>query len=389
MQPRNPQPSAQQTNAWDGALEQLTRDLAETVKQRDVQGGTPEYERGLIRKSGLLSLTIDKEFGGTGASFGTLLSVVQRVAQVDPALAHVFAFHHLMLASLRLFGSELQWQSAFRETVREQLFWGNALNPKDPRTRISRTGDGYEIHGTKSFCSGARDSDRLLISALDEHEKLVVLAIPTRRKGLETLADWDAFGQRQTDSGTVTFTGVHAHEAEILRSPGPLGTPRAALRPCLAQAILAHVYLGIAEGAFREAKDRHRSHPDARTEDPYVLLRAGELSLALEGARMFGERARNALDAALEQEVPLEAPQRGLVALHVARAKSSATAAGLAITQGIFELLGPRSTFRHEALDRYWRNLRVHTLHDPVDHKLRELGEFELTGVAPTPSFYS
>ena len=40
-------------------------------------------------------------------------------------------------------------------------------------------------------------------------------------------------------------------------------------------------------------------------------------------------------------------------------------------------------------LDRYWRNVRVHTLHDPVDYKLRDLGGHALWGEWPTPSFYS
>ncbi len=31
-------------------------------------------------------------------------------------------------------------------------------------------------------------------------------------------------------------------------------------------------------------------------------------------------------------------------------------------------------------LDRFWRNARVHTLHDPVDYKLRALGRHALTG---------
>jgi ABC-type nitrate/sulfonate/bicarbonate transport system substrate-binding protein len=34
-------------------------------------------------------------------------------------------------------------------------------------------------------------------------------------------------------------------------------------------------------------------------------------------------------------------------------------------------------------------NLRTHTLHDPVDYKLRELGEFALNGKLATAGFYS
>jgi alkylation response protein AidB-like acyl-CoA dehydrogenase len=51
--------------------------------------------------------------------------------------------------------------------------------------------------------------------------------------------------------------------------------------------------------------------------------------------------------------------------------------------------MGARSTARKLGFDRFWRNLRTHTLHDPVDYKLRELGAWALNGELPTPSFYS
>ena len=55
----------------------------------------------------------------------------------------------------------------------------------------------------------------------------------------------------------------------------------------------------------------------------------------------------------------------------------------------MFEVAGARATHAGLALDRYWRNLRTQSLHDPVDYKTRELGEWALTGRAPVPTFYS
>lgn len=42
-----------------------------------------------------------------------------------------------------------------------------------------------------------------------------------------------------------------------------------------------------------------------------------------------------------------------------------------------------------QALARFWRNARVHTLHDPIDYKLRDLGRHALTGEFPVPSSYA
>jgi hypothetical protein len=37
----------------------------------------------------------------------------------------------------------------------------------------------------------------------------------------------------------------------------------------------------------------------------------------------------------------------------------------------------------------YWRNLRTHSLHDPIAYKKHEIGRFELLGEIPEPSWYS
>lgn len=87
-----------------------------------------------MRDSGLLALSIPAAYGGLGASWRTTLDVVRVLAAADSSLAHVFGFHHLMLATVRLFGAPAQWESWFERTARQQWFWGNALNPLDART---------------------------------------------------------------------------------------------------------------------------------------------------------------------------------------------------------------------------------------------------------------
>jgi hypothetical protein len=38
---------------------------------------------------------------------------------------------------------------------------------------------------------------------------------------------------------------------------------------------------------------------------------------------------------------------------------------------------------RFRASGLFWRNVRTHTLHDPVDYKIRELGEWALNQKIP------
>ena len=96
-----------------------------------------------------------------------------------------------------------------------------------------------------------------------------------------------------------------------------------------------------------------------------------------------------ARDAALRKGDALNAQERGEVAIAVAEAKVLAHRAAIEISNTMFELLGARATSARFGFDRFWRNARVHTLHDPIDYKLRDLGRYALSGRVPDPTPYS
>ena len=125
----------------------------------------------------------------------------------------------------------------------------------------------------------------LIASAHDAQTRaFLIAAVPTQRSGISIADDWNNIGQRQTDSGTVTFEKVRVEDHELLTDPGPLSTPFACLRPLVAQLVLTNVYLGIAEAAFNDA--RHYTLHEARPwpgaqvastgDDPYILGQYGE-----------------------------------------------------------------------------------------------------------------
>ncbi|BDV40455.1 FMNH2-dependent monooxygenase [Methylocystis bryophila] len=298
-----------------------------------------------------------------------------------------------MIATLQFFGSEEQARELMTTSVRENWFWGNALNPKDERLRLLGKGEALRLEGEKSFCSGASDSDRLIVSALDEEGKLRVAAIPTRREGVRVVDDWNNMGQRQTDSGTVIFSAVHVASEELLISPGPLGSPFATLRPCLAQLILVSIYVGIARGALNEARAYVQALPEAAGArvgaDPFVLRTVGELWAQTVASEALVEAASKRFDEAWRRGQAITPEERGTLAIEISSAKAVSARAALDVSTRIFDVMGARATAERYRLDRFWRNARTHTLHDPLDQKLKEIGDWALNGAYPTPSFYS
>jgi alkylation response protein AidB-like acyl-CoA dehydrogenase len=347
---------------------------------------------------GLLALSIPSEFGGLGASWPTFYRVLRRLAQADSALAHVFAFHHLQLAGVLLYGNAEQQERLFGQTLAQRWFWGNALNPLDKRLAAADSPSGYRLDGVKSFASGSVGSDMLTVSAwhTPTHSPLIAV-LPTRADGITVHADWDAFGQRQTDSGTVSFEAVTLPQADVLQRPGITPSPRATLRSQIAQLIMANLYLGIAQGALaaglrfnrEEARPWFQSAVAASVDDPFVQHRYGELRLLVRPAEALTDAAADTLQQALDQGGALTAAGRGQVAIAVAEAKVLAHRAAVEVSSQVFELTGARSTSARYGFDRFWRNARVHTLHDPVDYKLRDIGRYALSGEWPEPTAYS
>lgn len=376
---------------------QLAEQFATTAAERDKQGGNPKQERDLIRQSGLLGLSIATQYGGQGADWKTVFQTIQTIAQVDSSLAHVYGFHHLLIATVQLFSQPEQYGKWFEQTAQENLFWGNTLNPLDRRITATQVSENeYLFQGEKSFCSGSIDSDILLCSGYNEEGKLLIGVIPTAREGVSFLGDWNNMGQRQTDSGTSHFEQVKIQKDELLLNPGPLSTPYSSLRPLIAQLIFVHLFLGVAEGAFETARKTVQSQKawskslvENAVNDPFTQKHFAEFYVQLEGVRLLAAKAVETLQKAWDIGADLTAEQRGEVSIAIATAKIAATNTSLYITQNIFQVMGARATTAQLNLDRFWRNVRTQTLHDPVDYKYQEIGEWVLTAKVPDPSFYS
>jgi alkylation response protein AidB-like acyl-CoA dehydrogenase len=374
----------------------LAEEFATTAVERDTKGGTPKQERDRIRQSGLLKLIIPKEYGGLGETWITTLKISRELAKVDSSIAHVFSYHHLGVIIPHIFGSIAQKERYYSNTIQNNWFWCNALNPLDRRTTLTPDGNNFRLNGIKSFCSGSKDSDILPITATNNDE-ITILAIPTQRQGVQIQDDWDNMGQRQTDSGSIVFDNVVVYEDEILQVRDRPPTPFNTIRACLTQLNLANIYLGIAQGALAAAKQYTRtstkpwltSGVESATVDPYILQHYGNMWVDLQGATGLTDIAGELLQNAWEQEWNLTAVQRGKCAIAIATAKVAATKVGLDITSRIFEVMGARSTAGKYGFDRYWRNLRTFTLHDPVDYKVLDIGNWVLNEQLPQPNFYS
>ena len=115
-------------------------------------------------------------------------------------------------------------------------------------------------------------------------------------------------------------------------------------------------------------------------------LPSGAINLA--GALQWTEleallaRGSALVDAALA-EPELTRESAADASLTVAAAKALAQEFAVEIASGVLELAGASATDRKYALDRHWRNVRVHSLHDPARWKYVHLGNHTLRATLP------
>ncbi|RQZ61422.1 acyl-CoA dehydrogenase family protein [Burkholderia sp. Bp9004] len=381
------------------ALARAIDALRATAVARDRAGGHAADEKQRLADAGLLTLAVPREFGGQEAEWPAIYDTIRRIARVDSALAHLVGFQILQVVSVDVWGSAAQRERFLRGTVEHRWWWGNAVNPLDTRLVATATPDGgYRLDGVKGFCSGTRGSQRMTVSAHDpETGRTVFGVVPTDRDGITVNEDWDPVGQRQTDSGSVRFDGVTLAPDDVLHRSETPPTPRATLRTLVSQLVLTNLFVGLAEGALAEAREYVLAHgrPWINSgvaqagDDPYTLQRFGNMRVQAVAAASLADRAAVALQRAWTRRDALTADERAEAALAVSEAKIVAQRAALDNGEALFDACGARATAASLGLDRFWRNARTHTLHDPLDYRLRDVGRFALTGELPQASLYT
>ncbi|KAF1042882.1 acyl-CoA dehydrogenase family protein [Xylophilus sp.] len=374
----------------------LRASLQADAAARDLAGGRPTAQITQLRAIGLLSTWLPTAYGGEGSSWLSVLRAVRELARADGAIAHLYGYHHLNLHSVRARATPAQRDRWFTDSARAQWLWANSGNTLSPTSTARRDGDAWVLDGFRPFSSGTHVADRIVVSWENAEGQRTSAVVPADRAGVVIADDWDGIGQRQTGSGTVRFEGVRIADDEVFLRPGAPLTPFASLIPQLQQSVLLNVFVGSAQGALDEgsAYTRAESRPwihsgvERHVDDPWVQRKYGELAIRTLAATELADAAARSLDAAYAEGDALTPQQRGALAIEVAAANVYAGEAGLAVSEQVFEVTGARSATRARGYDRFWRNVRTHTLHNPAEYKKRSVGHWFLSGDFPEPGVY-
>lgn len=365
---------------------------------RDQAGGRPVDQVRLLKESGLLVAAIPVQYGGTGASWLSILRAVREIARTDGSLAHLFGYHHLPQHNVLSRATPEQQQGLLSAAVRGNWLWSNSGNALSKTSTARRAPDdkGWLVSGFRPFSSGSHVADVIMVSWENTLGQRLSGLVPADRTGIVIEDDWDGIGQRQTGSGTVTFNDVRVADDELLGRADDALTPFVSLVSLLQQSVLLNVFLGSAQGALDEGRayTGSQSRPwihsgvDRHVDDPWIKRKYGELSIRVLAAIELADQAARSLDEIYPDGRALTLARRGQAAIDIATANLYAGETGLAVSNDIFEAMGARSATVANGFDRFWRNVRTHTLHNPAEYKKRSVGNWVLGGGHPVPAAY-
>ena len=389
--------------AWLARAQEVADILAADAVARDRANAAPHREVQLLKNAGLVTVLGPTAHGGAGLSWETVLKIVRIISRADGSIGQLLGYHYLWAWAVRLVGTEAQIDAVEELYTSNNFFFGGAVNPRDGDLSIVEDGEQLVYNGRKSFSTGGRVADLTVLEGVLEGTGTHIFAIvPTDQDGIVFAGDWDNLGQRLTESGSVQINDVRVDWGGAAGFVDKVFQPLVynTLNVPAPQAVFNNFYLGIAEGALQTAAAYTREYTRAwpyggegkehGVEEFYVLEGYGELA-----SKLWADAA---LIDQIDREISriLHAPReelteraRGEVAVRIAAAKLRIIEDGLEVATRIYELTGARASSNKVGLDIYWRNLRTHSLHDPVPYKKHEVGKFVLLNEIPQPTWYS
>lgn len=374
--------------------QQLSQQFKQNAVLRDAERILPFEEVEAFSQSGLWAITVPWQYGGADVSSHTVAKIIALFSGVDGSIGQIPQNHFYALEVLRNTGTEQQKKKLYSEVLQGARF-GNALaefktkNAAQKHTQISQTQDqnrnGYVVNGEKFYCTGSLFAHRIPTLVRDAEEREYLAFISVDAQGLQRINDWSGFGQKTTGSGTVKFNQVFVESEYVIRFDTAFSEPT--LVGPFAQIMHAAIETGIARAAFEETIERvkkARAWIDANVEradqDPLTIYELGRVAADVRASEVLLKQAAQSIDAAKPQPTVENIAK---ASLDVAKVRAHSTETALKASSKLIELAGSRGSQRADGLDRHWRNVRVHTLHDASRWKYYFIGNYVLNNILP------
>ncbi|MDM1786434.1 acyl-CoA dehydrogenase family protein [Acinetobacter bereziniae] len=365
--------------------------IVEGTLAREQQRSLPYEQINWLKQAGFGALRVPVKFGGDGVSLPQLFQLLIELAKADSNIVQALRGHFAFVED-RLNAHKVADQALwFKRFVQGDLV-GNAwteigqVKIGDVITRVKQKNSQLLVNGKKYYSTGTIFADWVDLFAYDETtDQHVIAAISRHASGVQVLDDWDGFGQKTTGSGTLSLTDVAIERDHILPFE-----QRFKYQTAFYQVIHLATLSGIAQSAVAtfihevQKRDRIFSHGNADLvrNDPQILQVIGKASAQAYASETITLRTAEALQKAYlshfgESEIK-NIQANNDAELESAQGQVVISALVLELTSQLFNALGASASTTSKQLDRFWRNARVVSSHNPLVYKEKVIGDWEV-----------
>lgn len=290
-------------------------------------------------------------FADAYAENAALLDVLRGIGRADLSLGRLFEGHVNALKLFDWYGSAEQKSWLGQRLQEGKLFGVWATEPPPGVTLVGKAGEGSRLEGLKAFASGAGGLSYAVVTARREDGRTQLVVAPADESARADLSMWRVRGMRATGSGSYDLSGIACSPLQLLGQPDDY-----AIEPRFTAGAwrFTAVHLGGIEALLAETR---RSLSEAARADPLQRLKFAEAVVAARTAYLWVREAaqRAAIDS---PDAPAFARMtRGVV-----------ERAGLDVMELAARMIGTRSAFDGQRIDKIIRDLSLYLRQAGPDH---------------------
>jgi isovaleryl-CoA dehydrogenase len=177
---------------------------------------------------GLLGMTVEEEYGGTGLGYLEHCIAVEELSRASAAVGLSYGAHsNLCVNQIRRNGNEEQKHKYLPKLVSGEYVGALAMSEPGAgsdvvsmRLRAEKKGDRYVLNGNKFWITNGPDADVLVVYAKTEPEAgpkgITAFIIEKDFKGFSTAQKLDKLGMRGSNTCELVFEDCEVPEENIL-----------------------------------------------------------------------------------------------------------------------------------------------------------------------------